>query len=126
MAGKQDSWNGWRERIAALRNVPAVLRIVWESGRTVVVLGVVFRVVASVLPLGLLWITKLIIDILVRAHTTHEPVGTRLWWLVAAEFSLAVFGSVVSRGVDFLDALLADKYTRHVSVLVMKHAAQLD
>ncbi|MFZ0542108.1 MAG: ABC transporter ATP-binding protein, partial [Candidatus Sulfotelmatobacter sp.] len=58
--------------------------------------------------------------------TTHEPVGTRLWWLVAAEFSLAVFGSVVSRGVDFLDALLADKYTRHVSVLVMKHAAQLD
>ncbi|MGC2478373.1 MAG: ABC transporter ATP-binding protein, partial [Candidatus Sulfotelmatobacter sp.] len=104
----------------------AVLRIVWESGRTVVVLGVVFRVVASVLPLGLLWITKLIIDILVRAHTTHEPVGTRLWWLVAAEFSLAVFGSVVSRGVDFLDALLADKYTRHVSVLVMKHAAQLD
>ncbi|MGA6950116.1 MAG: ABC transporter ATP-binding protein [Candidatus Sulfotelmatobacter sp.] len=126
MAGKQDSWNGWRERIAALRNVPAVLRIVWESGRTVVVLGVVFRVVASVLPLGLLWITKLIIDILVRAHTTHEPVGTRLWWLVAAEFSLAVFGSVVSRGVEFLDALLADKYTPHVSVLVMKHAAQLD
>jgi ATP-binding cassette, subfamily B, bacterial len=126
MAGKQDSWNGWRERISALRNVPAVLRIVWESGRTVVVLGVVFRIVASVLPLGLLWITKLIIDILVRTRTTHEAVGTRLWWLVAGEFSLAVFGSVLSRGVDFLDAMLADRYTRHVSVLVMKHATRLD
>ena len=126
MAGKQDSWNGWRERISALRNVPAVLRIVWDSGRTVVVLGVVFRLLASLLPLGLLWITKLIIDILVRTHTNHQAVGTRLWWLVAAEFSLAVFGSVLSRGVDFLDALLADKYTRHVSVLVLKHAAQLD
>ncbi|MGA9543728.1 MAG: ABC transporter ATP-binding protein [Candidatus Sulfotelmatobacter sp.] len=126
MAGKQDSWNGWRERISALRNVPAVLRIVWDSGRTVVVLGIVFRLIASLLPLGLLWITKLIIDILVRAHTTHQSVGTRLWWLVAGEFSLAVFGSVLSRGTDFLDALLADKYTRHVSVLVMKHAARLD
>ena len=126
MAGKQDSWNGWRERISALRNVPAVLRIVWDSGRTVVVLGVVFRVVASVLPLGLLWITKLIIDGIVRVITTHQPVPARLWWLVAAEFSLAVFGSVLSRGIDFLDALLADKYTRHVSVLVLKHAAQLD
>jgi ATP-binding cassette, subfamily B, bacterial len=126
MAGKQDSWNGWRERLSALKNVPAVLRIVWDSGRTVVVLGVVFRVVASVLPLGLLWITKLIIDILVRARTTHQAVGAQLWWLVGAEFSLAVFGSVLTRGVDFLDALLADKYTRHVSVLVMKHAAQLD
>jgi ATP-binding cassette, subfamily B, bacterial len=126
MAGKHDSWKGWRERISALRNVPAVLRIVWDSGRTVVVLGVVFRVVASVLPLGLLWITKLIIDILVLARTSHQAVGTRLWWLVAAEFALAVFGSVLSRGGDFLDALLADKYTRYVSVLVMKHAAQLD
>jgi ATP-binding cassette, subfamily B, bacterial len=126
MAGKQDSWNGWRERISALRNVPAVLRIVWDSGRMVVVLGVVFRLLASVLPLGLLWITKLIIDILVRTHTTHQAVGMRLWWLVAGEFLLAVFGSVLSRGVDFLDALLADKYTRYVSVLVLKHAAQLD
>jgi ATP-binding cassette subfamily B protein len=126
MAGKQDSWNGWRERISALRNVPAVLGIVWEAGRVVVVLGVVFRVIAAVLPLGLLWITKLIIDGIVHAITAHQAVAARLWWLVAAEFSLAVFGSVLSRGIDFLDALLADKYTRHVSVLVMKHAAQLD
>ena len=126
MAGKQDSWNRWRERISALRNVPAVLRIVWEAGRTVVVLGVVFRLIASLLPLGLLWITKLIIDGIVHAITTHQAVAARLWWLVAAEFALAVFGSVLSRGIDFLDALLADKYTRHVSVLVMKHAAQLD
>jgi ATP-binding cassette subfamily B protein len=126
MAGKQDSWNGWRERISALRNVPAVLGIVWEAGRAVVVLGVVFRLIAAVLPLGLLWITKLIIDGIFHAITTHQAVAARLWWLVAAEFSLAVFGSVLSRGIDFLDALLADKYTRHVSVLVMKHAAQLD
>jgi len=126
MAEKQGSWIGWRERISALRNVPAVLRIVWESGPTVVVLGVVFRLIASLLPLGLLWITKLIIDGIVHAITTHQAVPPRLWWLVAAEFSLAVFGSVLSRGVDFLDALLADKYTRHVSVLVMKHAAELD
>jgi ATP-binding cassette subfamily B protein len=126
MAGKQDSWNGWRERVSALRNVPAVLRIVWQAGRTVVVLGVVFRVIASVLPLGLLWITKLIIDGIVHAVTAHQVVAVRLWWLVAAEFLLAVVGSVLSRGIDFLDALLADKYTRHVSVLVMKQASQLD
>jgi ATP-binding cassette, subfamily B, bacterial len=91
-----------------------------------VVLGIVFRLVASLLPLALLWITKLIIDGIVYSLTTHQAVASRLWWLVAAEFSLAVFGSVLSRGIDFLDALLADKYTRHVSVLVMKHAAQLD
>jgi ATP-binding cassette subfamily B protein len=77
MAGKQDSWNGWRERISALRNVPAVLGIVWEAGRAVVVLGVVFRLIAAVLPLGLLWITKLIIDGIFHAITTHQAVAAR-------------------------------------------------
>jgi ATP-binding cassette subfamily B protein len=126
MAGQQNFAKAWRERLSALRNVPAVLRIVWESGRMVVTLGLLFRLVASVLPLGLLWITKLIIDGIVHAVTTHQPVPTQLWWLVAAEFALAVFNSILSRIIDYLDALLADKYTRHVSVRVMQHAAELD
>ncbi len=126
MAVPQNFAKAWRERLSALRNVPAVLRIVWESGRTVVTLGLLFRVVASVVPLGLLWITKLIIDGIVHAVTTHQPVPTQLWWLVAAEFALAVFNSILSRIIDYLDALLADKYTRHVSVRVMQHAAELD
>jgi ATP-binding cassette subfamily B protein len=49
-----------------------------------------------------------------------------LWWLVAAEFGIALFGSVLSRTIDYLDALLADKYTRHVSIRVMQHASALD
>src|SRR5258707_8489457 len=126
MAGQQNFAKAWRERLSALRNVRAVLRIVWEPGRTVVTLGRLFRRVASVVPLGLLWITKLIIDGIVHAVTTHQPVPTQLWWLVAAEFALAVFNSILSRIIDYLDALLADKYTRHVSVRVMQHAAELD
>ena len=126
MAGPRNFTRAWQERLSALRNVPAVLRIVWDSGRMVVTLGVLFRVIASFLPIALLWVTKLIIDGIVRAVTTHQAVPTRLWWLVAAEFSLAVFSSILSRIVDYLDALLADKYTRHVSVRVMQHAAELD
>ena len=127
MAGKQDSWNGWRERISALRNVPAVLRIVWDSGRTVVVLGIVFRLVASVLPLGLLWITKLIIDGSLCMPTSRiKPLARGCGGWLRRNFHWPFSAASLSRGVDFLDALLADKYTRHVSVLVMKHAAQLD
>ena len=33
MAERKTFWTGWQERISALRNVPAVLKIVWESGR---------------------------------------------------------------------------------------------
>jgi len=124
---QQDSFeNGWRQRLAALKNVPPILKIVWESGPAVVVSGIVLRLLAAFAPLGLLWITKLIIDGIVHAVSTHQPVPQRFWWLVGAEFALAVVNSVINRGVDFLDSLLADKYMRHVSVRVMQHAAELD
>jgi len=117
---------GWSERLSALRNVPAVLAFVWQSGRMVVVLGLFFRLLTSLLPIGLLWIAKLIIDSIVRAFSTHQPVQPHFWWLVAGEFTLAVCGSVLARTIDYLDSLLADNYTRHISVKVMEHAAELD
>jgi ATP-binding cassette, subfamily B, bacterial len=119
-------WGGWRERLSALRNVPAVLRFVWESGRAVVVFGLIFRVIASLLPPALFWVSKLIIDTIFQILTKHQPVGQRLWWLVAAEFGLAVLTGVLGRAIDYTDALLAGKYTHHVSVRVMEHAASLD
>ena len=119
-------WSGWEERLTALRNVPPVLRIVWESGPTVVTLGLVFRLLTSLLPIGLLWIAKLIIDAIVHSVSSHQPVPRSFWWLVAGEFALAVLSGILTRGIDYLDSLLADNYTRHVSVEVMKHAAELD
>jgi ATP-binding cassette subfamily B protein len=126
MSGKPEFRGDWRERLSALRNVPAVLRFVWESGRTVVILGLIARVVASLLPPALFWVSKLIIDAIYRILTTHQPVGPRLWWLVAAEFAIAVATGVLGRVIDYLDALLAGKYMHHVSVRVMEHAASLD
>ena len=126
MADRENFWGGWRERLAALRNVPPVLRIVWQSGPLVVSLGLVFRLISSLIPLAALWITKLIIDGIVYAVSSHQPVQPLLWWLVAAEFAIAIFGSILGRTIDYLDALLADKYSRHISIQVMKHAAELD
>src|SRR6266851_6197766 len=126
MIGKQDFWSGWQERLSALRNVPPVLKIVWQSGPGVVTFGVVARVIAALLPVALTWIPKLIIDILVRLMSTHGPIPSRLWWLVLAEFGRAVVSSIVTRMIDYSDSLLANKYTRHVSIQVMKHASELD
>jgi ATP-binding cassette subfamily B protein len=126
MAERDGFWSSWQERLAALRNVPPVLKIVWESGPAVVTLGLILRFVTSLLPIALIWITKLIIDAIVHAVTVHQPVQRGFWWLVVAEFSLAVLSAVVTRAIDYLDALLGNKYTRHVSIEVMKHAADLD
>jgi ATP-binding cassette subfamily B protein len=126
MTKPQNFWSGWQERISALRNVPAVLKIVWDSGPGVVIFGLVSRVFSSLMPVGLLWITKLIIDGINSATHTHQPVKPGFWWLVGAEFSLAVLNSILLRTIDYSDSLLGDKYTRYVSIRVMSHAASLD
>ena len=126
MAERKTFWTGWHERMAALRNVPPVLKIVWDSGPGVVIFGLVARLFSALLPVLLLWITKLIIDAIVHAVSTHSPVQPHLWWLVAAEFSVAVLNTILIRAIDYSDSLLADKYTRYISIRVMNHAASLD
>jgi ATP-binding cassette subfamily B protein len=116
----------WQERLTAMRNLPPVLKIVWDSGPVVVALGFVFRLLAAVLPVGLLYVGKLIIDTIVDVVSKHQPIPHKLWWLVVAEFLIALLTSVVAQVISFLNQLLADKYTRHVSIRVMKHAAELD
>src|SRR5690242_12294042 len=126
MSEKESFWSSWQERLSALRNVPPVLKIVWQSGPGVVTFGIVARIVAALLPVAIAYIPKLIIDILVNMLQTHARAPRRLWWLVLAEFGLAALASIVSRTIDYADSLLANKYTRHVSIEVMKHASQLD
>ena len=102
--------------MSALRNLPPVLKIVWDSGPVVVVLGFVFRLLAALQPVALLYVSKLIIDTIVAVLTKHQAIPTRLWWLVAIEFCVAVLGNILTRTIDYTDSLLADKYTRHVSI----------
>ncbi len=116
----------WRERLQALKNVPPVLRIVWQSGRSVVALGLIYRVFVSFIPVSAAWVTRLIIDLIRDILSGKTPLSAHLWWLVALEFGLIVLGNIFSRLIDYYDTVLADRYMRHVSIEVMNHASQLD
>ena len=115
-------WHGWRERAAALRNVPALMRLVWESGPGVVAAGWAFRITAALIPLAMLSVAKRILDA-VQVKTGGGSLPPEFWWLVALEGLLAIVGGVLGRATGFFDGLLADRFTRHVSVRVMEHAA---
>ena len=116
----------WRERMEALRNIPPVLRMVWEAAPKVIVSSLAFRVIAALLPLAVLAVTKLIIDD-IEAFTRHQSLlPHRFWWLVALEFVLASLAAILVRLINFCDIVLADKYSRHISTRIMEHASRLD
>jgi ATP-binding cassette subfamily B protein len=118
-------WASWQERIRALHHVPALVRIVWQSGPPVVSGMLSCRLVAALLPVAMLAVSKRILDG-VQVHTAGKPLPPFFWWLVGGECALAAFGAITSRGISFFDTLLADRFTRHVSLLVMNHASRLD
>jgi ATP-binding cassette subfamily B protein len=125
-ARDQAFFSAWRERLRALKNVPPVLRIVWDSGPYVVTFGLVCRLIVALIPVSAAWVTRLIIDN-VNGIVQHKiALSSHLWWLVALEFALAIAGTIFSRASDYYDAVLADRYTRHVSIQVMNHASRLD
>ena len=125
----QTSAQAWRDRLQALKNIPPVLRIVWNSGPWVVGLGLVFRLLTSFVPVGAATVGKYILDtvtLIAQHRAPYASQSTRLWWLVGLEFGLVVAGNVFGRIVDYYDRVLADRYTRYVSVQVMEHASSLD
>ena len=73
----------------------------------------------------MLGVSKRILDS-VQAHFAGQPLPSTFWWWVGAEFALAVLGSVLGRATGYFDALLADRFTRYVSIRVMEHASRLD
>jgi ATP-binding cassette subfamily B protein len=122
---RQPSGSAWADRLRALKNVPPVLHFVWESGPKIVFWNIAIRILVAILPVGIGIIGRFIIDG-VNQIRIHKPLPQHFWWLVGAEMALAVITGILSRAVDYFDNLLADRYTHHVSVEVMRKAASLD
>jgi ATP-binding cassette, subfamily B, bacterial len=117
--------NAWGDRLRALKNVPSVLHFVWESGPTVVFWNITIRIAVAFLPVAIGVVARSIINGVIQARA-HGSLPQNFWWLVGSEMSLAVLTGILSRAVDYFDNLLADRYTHHVSVEVMRKAASLD
>ncbi len=119
---------GWRERLRALRNLPALLRLVWATQPRYVVGILSLRVVRAAVPLGVLWVGKLIVDEVVTAigRPPGEVPWARLGTLLAIELAIAIVGEGLSRLSALLESLLGDLFANRTSVDLMRHAATLD
>lgn len=116
----------WSERLQALRKIPPVMRMVWTCAPEVVALSVGARLAVSVIPVALLWVTRIIIDAIDRHIWYHAALPHTFWLLVTLEFALASLAAMLGRALCFFDTVLADKFTRHISTRIMEHASRLD
>jgi ATP-binding cassette subfamily B protein len=100
--------------------------MVWDSGPHVVAATMALRVVAALIPLAVLSVSRWIIDAVTAVSSGRHHLPGIFWWVVSAEFGLAALSSVSGRMIGFFDGLLSDRFTRFVSVRIMDQASKLD
>lgn len=122
----RDNPPSWRERIAALRYVPPLLKLVWQTHRGYSPAMIVLRLLRAFVPVATLWIGKLIIDAVVAASRNQATDNTSLWKLVALELAVVLIGEALSRASTLIESLLGDLFANHTSIRLMEHAATLD
>jgi ATP-binding cassette subfamily B protein len=120
----------WRERLQALRHLPRLLGMVWETEPRYVVGILLLRVARALVPLAVLWIGKLIVDEVVQAIAVVGAGGPipwlRLGELLALELGIALVGEGLARISALLESLLGDLFANRTSVELMRHSATLD
>jgi ATP-binding cassette subfamily B protein len=117
-----------RERVSALRHLPAFLKLIWHTSPALALANIALRLVRAFLPLATLYLGKLIIDDVVALTRLPAParVLTPVLTLVALEFGLVLLADALGRGVALLDSLLGDLFANQSSIRLMEHAAELD
>src|SRR6266496_6838506 len=106
----------WSERLAALRHVLPLLRLVFQTHRGYTAAILVLRAIRSLIPVAVLWVGKLIIDGVIAGvaavHAGRSPDWRQLAVLVGLELGIAVFGEGLARLSSLLENQLRSEERR--------------
>ena len=120
----------WGQRVAALKHVPPLIRLVFQTHRGYTLSILILRGIRSFIPVAVLWVGKLIIDGVIAAGAAVHAGRSPDWWhlgtLVGLELGIAVAGEGLARLSSLLESLLGDLFANRLSVRLMQHAATLD
>src|SRR4051812_29110904 len=115
----------WKERIAALRYIPPLARLIWKTHAGYTLSMMLLRLVRAFVPIATFWVGKLILDTVIAVRDGHAALP-QLWRYVALEVAIVLVAEVLARASSLTESLLSDLFSNEMSVKLMEHAAKLD
>ena len=117
--------SGWKEKLAALRYVPSLFRLIWRTHRGYATAMIALRVVGSLIPVATFWVAKLILDSVIAARAGQGSLD-QVWKYLGLEIAIILIGEMIARGSSLIESLLGDLFSNAMSVRLMEHSATLD
>jgi ATP-binding cassette, subfamily B, bacterial len=115
----------WKDRLAAVRYVPELFRLIWRTHRGFATAMMVLRVLRSVVPVATFWVGKLILDSVIAAKAGTGDIG-HVWRYLVLEVGIVLVSEILARASSLIESLLGDLFSNAMSVRLMEHAAKLD
>ncbi|MFL5640488.1 MAG: ABC transporter ATP-binding protein [Gemmatimonadaceae bacterium] len=115
----------WKDRLEALRYVPALFGLIWRTHRGYTSAMIVLRIARAFIPVATFWVGKLILDSVIAAKAGQGPLSD-VWRYLALELAIVLIGEVLARASSLIESLLGDLFSNAMSVRLMEHAAKLD
>lgn len=123
---KDNEKTSFLKSFSALVYIPRFFKEIWKTNKKLFLLSAFCRLIASILPVAILWVGKLIIDEIITQTKIEVSNLTQLWTYVAIEFGLIVLSDLISRAISLTDSLLGDSYSIKSSVKIIKKTNQID
>src|SRR2546423_11502731 len=115
----------WKERLAGLKYIPALFRLIWGTHRSYTTAIVALRIVRSVVPVATFWVGKLILDSVIAAKAGTSSLSSVRRY-PALELLIVLSAEILARASSLIESLLGDLFSNQMSVELMEHAAKLD
>jgi ATP-binding cassette subfamily B protein len=115
----------WKDRLAAVRYVPELFRLIWRTHRGFATAMMVLRVLRSVVPVATFWVGKLILDSVIGAKAGTGDIR-HVWRYLVLEVGIVLVTEILARASSLVESLLGDLFSNAMSVRLMEHAAKLD
>jgi ABC-type multidrug transport system fused ATPase/permease subunit len=116
-----------RDNIGVYRYSGRAVSLVWRTSRRLTLALFALSLVAGVIPAGIAWVGKLIVDAVVHAiqHAPHASTERALWY-VALELGLVVLLAATQRGIGIVRSLLRALLGHRVNMMILEKAVTLD
>lgn len=117
---------GFVESLNALKLLPPFFKMIWQTSPGFTLSNILLRLVKAAIPLGQLYVGKLIIDEVIRCIGNKDLLYDQLWLYIGLEFGLAIISEILNRLINLTDSLLGDLYSNSSSIELMNKAATID
>ncbi|HLJ88667.1 MAG TPA: ABC transporter ATP-binding protein [Candidatus Angelobacter sp.] len=116
----------WHSRLQSVRSLWRFLGLLWRASPALFVVSITLRVVRSAQPLVNLWITRYIVDSVIRAAIKHTGRASDVFKLIALDAAVYVSGDLLRRLSILVESIFGDLFSIATNLMLMKHTAALD